>query len=802
MRRLKPRSKASETAPEEDLRIPERGHYTEGARQTRLRWAREQTGATLHHLETTDLVPERLTGNVENLIGSVEIPVGLAGPLWFRGETVEGLIVAPFATTEGSLVASASRGATAISRSGGVATRVLAQRMTRGPLFVLADLGAACGFVRWIEDHRQEIRARVRQVSHHAELAALEPFQIGKTVHLRFVYRTGAAAGQNMTTACTWRACLWLVEHVPFELESFLIEGNQSSDKKVSFQSFLSGRGTRVTAECLLEREVLERVLKVTPEHLERCHQAFLQGSIGAGMVGYNINVANTVAAIFTATGQDIACVHESSLAQLHLEVDERGLYASILLPSLIVGTVGGGTALPAQQELLELLGCAGPGNGERLAEIIAGFSLALDLSTLAAIASGQFATSHERLGRNRPVEWLTMDDLGPAFFEPGLRRTHGDPGLAVTAIETLEHPLGSSIITELTGRRVRKLVGLFPLRLTTRSSAGAWGREDVLVKVKPLDGEVILMLQAMASLCGGHLAALHAQHRSRLGFQGCHLRELAVYEQRDPRFVRHVPRIHHCFRADEREAYVVVMELLEGVELIDSADDVSAWRRRHLTAALQGLAEVQAIWLGRDRELDAKDWLGPVMTAPAMVEMAELFAALATHAAEEFPAWCGAAVLRRRQRLIEGLPAWWREWQAMPRTLVHNDFNPRNLAFRRLDGGGLRLCVWDWELATLLPPQRDLAELLSFVLTPRATREEVGHWVEVHRRNLERASGRKLEPERWRRGYALALFDFAVHRSALYAMAHTFRNYRFLPRVTRTLDRLIDLEDLPETAT
>ncbi len=115
-------------------------------------------------------------------------------------------------------------------------------------------------------------------------------------------------------------------------------------------------------------------------------------------MVGYNINVANVIAAVFAASGQDIASVHESSVAQLHVQSVNDGLYASMLLPSLVVGTVGGGTALPRQQQLLELMDCAGPGKAGRLAEIIASYCLALDLSTMSAIVSGQFASAHERL--------------------------------------------------------------------------------------------------------------------------------------------------------------------------------------------------------------------------------------------------------------------------------------------------------------------------------------------------------------------------------------------------------------------
>ena len=43
-------------------------------------------------------------------------------------------------------------------------------------------------------------------------------------------------------------------------------------------------------------------------------------GAVRIGSIGFNVNVANVITAIFTATGQDIACVVESVTVQLILE--------------------------------------------------------------------------------------------------------------------------------------------------------------------------------------------------------------------------------------------------------------------------------------------------------------------------------------------------------------------------------------------------------------------------------------------------------------------------------------------------
>jgi hydroxymethylglutaryl-CoA reductase (NADPH) len=389
--------------------IPGRGQYTEEARKQRLDWLRARTGTALPALDGRGLDARALTGNLENFAGSVEVPVGLAGPLLFTGDAARGSVVAPLATTEGALIASASRGARAITAGGGVTTKLLSQRMTRAPAFEFADIAAGVRFTDWLLAHRPDVDEQVRLASRYARLVVVDPYQIGRYLHVRFVYETADAAGQNMTTAATWRICNWvrdtLADDDRLRPRGILLEGNLSSDKKASVASMLAGRGNRVTAECRIPADVVESVLKTTPAAMVKGHRTLVLGAQQTGMVGAGLNAVNVVAGLFVATGQDIACVHESGVSILSMEMDGGDLIATMLLPSLVTGTVGGGTSLPHQREWLTALGCAGPGGGARFAEIVAGFALALDVSTTAALVSGQFADAHQRLGRSRRVD-------------------------------------------------------------------------------------------------------------------------------------------------------------------------------------------------------------------------------------------------------------------------------------------------------------------------------------------------------------------------------------------------------------
>jgi hypothetical protein len=326
-------------------------------------------------------------------------------------------------------------------------------------------------------------------------------------------------------------------------------------------------------------------------------------------------------------------------------------------------------------------------------------------------------------------------------------------------------------------------------MRLTLSDGGGPL---EVIVKSKPLDRELILAANRIAGLCGGPLADEFARWQDWTGFKGTHTRELQLYRTAPPALRAVMPELYAVHSDPAREAHLLVLEDIDAsVHLKDTADDVGGWRRAHVESALTGVAGVHAHWLGREQELLDQEWLGPVLDSRRMGEMRGLWLTMAEHNATAHPHWIDA----RLRDLAATVHEWWGEIEQLPRTLVHNDFNPRNIALRRDSG---RLVAYDWELATLHLPQRDLAELLAFVLPPDTRPEVVTHYVDFHRRALERAADTQLDPEQWRRGYRLALHDFATTRLGLYMVSHTQREFGFLDRVVATVKRLLDVESGP----
>jgi hypothetical protein len=270
-------------------------------------------------------------------------------------------------------------------------------------------------------------------------------------------------------------------------------------------------------------------------------------------------------------------------------------------------------------------------------------------------------------------------------------------------------------------------------------------------------------------------------------------VREIALYETADERIAAYMPRCYGVWRRPEDQSWGLVLERLDEMLLIDASDSTACWTPDLIATAIDGLSEIHSVWLGRRSELVAQPWIGPVSTAVSMQRMTSLWTALAAHAAPRFEAAAGMALVRRHRELSETVGRWWSLLEAGPQTLVHNDFNSRNIGIRRT-ATGPKLVAYDWELATLGAPQRDLAELLCFVLPPTTSARTVWQWVERHRLQLERQSGVRLPSRQWRAGFASALADFLINRLSFYAVIDRVIPQPFLTRILCTWLRLDDI--------
>ncbi|XP_027359971.1 3-hydroxy-3-methylglutaryl-coenzyme A reductase 1-like [Abrus precatorius] len=367
------------------------------------------TGRSLEGLPVEGFDYESILGQCcEMPIGFVQIPVGVAGPLLLDGKEY----TVPMATTEGCLVASTNRGCKAIHVSGGASSMLLRDGMTRAPVVRFSSAKRASELKFYLEDplNFDSLAVVFNKSSRFARLQSIKAGIAGKNLYIRFSCTTGDAMGMNMVSKGVQNVLSFLQSDFP-DMDVIGISGNFCSDKKAAAVNWIEGRGKSVVCEAVIKEEVVKKVLKTSVEALVELNMLKnLTGSAVAGALGgFNAHASNIVSAIYLATGQDPAQNVESSHCITMMEAvnDGKDLHISVTMPSVEVGTVGGGTQLASQSACLNLLGVKGaskesPGaNSGLLATIVAGSVLAGELSLMSAIAAGQLVNSHMKYNRS-----------------------------------------------------------------------------------------------------------------------------------------------------------------------------------------------------------------------------------------------------------------------------------------------------------------------------------------------------------------------------------------------------------------
>ena len=735
-------------------------------------------GFSLDEVENTTINHTEIQNNIESLVGAVEIPLGLVGPLLYQNEGSTEEVFCLGATLEGALIASMNRGAKAISLSGGFSTKLIHQKMVRSPLFILSTVENAMHFEKWMKNKFDQIKEVSESYSNHANLVEIILHLDENNVHANFIYTTGDAAGQNMTTTCTWHAILWIVaeyETAGFEkITDFVLEGNGSSDKKVSEFLIRHGRGTKVIAHAVLKEDIIQKVLRTSSEQLLKFYGPSRKYAQLNGMVGYTINAANAIAAIFAATGQDLASIHESSVADLVLKKHPQGLEVSITLFSLVIGTLGGGTHLPKQQEALKLMKCAGSGKINRFASLIAGFVLGLELSTYSAMVSGEFAKAHEKLGRNKPIDWLQWKEVDESFIHKIVAK-HFDQ--KILSIQLLKGEVENGILMNLSKRVNRKLIGFIPADIELENQS-----IPILLKSKATGIETIKGLHLMAASVDPELSDLITAHKDVLEYADSHLKELEVAQFIHENNLAIAPTYYGQICDKQREIFMLAQERLNPAEmrLMDAENKPELWTSSIVLASIEAIDRLHQ----KFRQV-AEDEQPKSVNLFQFEKAMPLYSKLVEIAIKE-----DSQKSQFLNQLISSDNAL-KEHNELFKTVIHNDFNPRNVAVRTND----EICAYDWELAVINYPHRDIVEMLSFTLPANFSKEELMNYLKFH---FELNSAENIDWKTWKQGYLLTLKEFILSRILFYCAAEVVMKLKFTDRIYQNSVRMYQfIEDL-----
>lgn len=378
-------------------------------RQSQLKENWKQISTT-HLFSVDEDLAKANSSNCENMIGAINLPIGLAGPSEIDLDGKKENCFVPIATSEGALVASVNRGLKAINQAGGAKIFIKNNGMTRAPVFAFNNGEEAFAFAKYLDltKTREQIKKVTQESSAHLKLLDLQTFVRGRQVFVRFSFDTDLAMGMNMVTLALQKLWEEMLSSYP-EISMPSLSSNFCTDKKTSFVNKLFGRGYSAQAEVFLSEEILNEVLKTSSRELFQTHQSKNQlGSNLAGSSDHNMQFANVAAAFYLATGQDLAHIVEASQGDTIVEETREegkttGLYFAVHLPNLPLGSVGGGTNLPSQSELRSLIyqEIESPTPTQLAAALAAGV-LAAEISGLAALSNNSLAAAHHRLARNQ----------------------------------------------------------------------------------------------------------------------------------------------------------------------------------------------------------------------------------------------------------------------------------------------------------------------------------------------------------------------------------------------------------------
>jgi hydroxymethylglutaryl-CoA reductase (NADPH) len=357
----------------------------------------ERTPGQYRTIETY-LTEDDVKGKTENFVGAVPIPVGLCGPIDIAGEYARGTFIVPLATLEGTLVASYSRGAKLMNDSGGCEVYVYDDYFLRGVTFSTRSLAQSAQLIAWCKNNEPDLVRAIHETSSHLSVKALTYDCVGSTVTVSIHAETGDAMGSNMMGKAAGALHAYIAAHthltgdvsIPYPEDKKYIPRRQ--------------KGKKVIARAIVKRDVLDNIARTTPEQLA----TFITNSKNLlahhGAYSLNVHAANGMAALFQAFGQDMAYLGECSQALVDCRfIGPDALEVSLTLPTLIIGTVGGGTGLPAFRTTLSMVDCYGNGKSRKLAEIMAAVILAGEIGCAAAISAHEFVRAHETMGKNRP---------------------------------------------------------------------------------------------------------------------------------------------------------------------------------------------------------------------------------------------------------------------------------------------------------------------------------------------------------------------------------------------------------------
>lgn len=370
------------------------------------------------------------------------------------------------------------------------------------------------------------------------------------------------------------------------------------------------------------------------------------------------------------------------------------------------------------------------------------------------------------------------------AFIQEMMKNHHANE-IKVNAVELFDIDNSASILVTLTSQNSDEFIGHYGLKVSYTENNIPYSRKMVM-KVKPHGKAISDMLAGLAGLCNESLHKEYNSIKDKTGFYFTHDKEIEIYKQKQHDFF---PIIYGYYVNEKDNVYALLMEYFEEVEMLNSVMDVQAWDKDHILLGLNALNTWHQENTGRTDWYTSK--YKDIRDEEQIRQLQKTWVELLNNARQRFPELYSENLNQLLSAGLNEVLALWIELEEIPKSVVHNDFNPRNIFFKNDSNSVKSICVYDWELATVHFPVYDLVEFLSFTASTLNDQDLAACFTTFQYQLSEKVNIYR-DDSIFRATLLCSVYDFGLHRLGMYMMAHSVGPYPFIPHVIKNYERIL----------
>lgn len=371
-------------------------------------------------------------------------------------------------------------------------------------------------------------------------------------------------------------------------------------------------------------------------------------------------------------------------------------------------------------------------------------------------------------------------------FIREMLSKQHSSSEINVESVAQFDIDNSASILVTLTSANSDAFIGHFGISVTF-SIDGYSTTQKMVMKVKPHGTAISDMLNGLSSMCSEEVHEEYEKVKNSTGFYDTHDKEIFIYESASSNMF---PKIYGSYINEQENIYVLLMEYFEDTVLLNSVMKTEEWDVSKIQIAVDAMLNWHKTNTGNTTWYTNK--YKDYRTVEQIQSLQSTWQVLITNASGKFPELYSNTFIQKLTNGIREIRVLWTELEDVPKSVVHNDFNPRNAFFKIKENDITSICVYDWELATIHFPMYDLVEFLSFTASSLSD-DELLYFIRYFQAEISSVVELYEEDSIFNACLLCCTYDFGLHRIGMYMMAHSVGPYPFIPHVLKNYERILN---------